>query len=92
MPFARMCCVASNFMRPAVTFEPRPTPLRMNAVRHRVMAAAQLEAKQLLRKAVKQALRQMDDADRQRQSAWQCDCPCWTLWFLTLHPCALLHE
>ena len=41
----------------------------MSAVRHRLMAVAQLEAKQLLRKSVKQALRQMDSAETQRQSA-----------------------
>jgi hypothetical protein len=40
----------------------------MQAVRHTVMAAAQLDAKQLLRKTVKQALRQMDSTDMQRQS------------------------
>ena len=42
----------------------------MSVVRPSVMAVAQLEAKQLLRKTVKQALRQMDTIELQRQSAW----------------------
>lgn len=40
----------------------------MNCVRYTVMAAAQRDAKQLLRQTVKQALRQMDNAEEQRQS------------------------
>jgi hypothetical protein len=42
----------------------------MTTVRHTLMVVAQLEAKQLLRKTVKQALRQMDSVEMQRQSAW----------------------
>lgn len=43
-------------------------PLRMQTVARQTVMAAQVEAKQLLRKTVKQALRQMDKAEQQLQS------------------------
>lgn len=85
MSIPRMCRAAADCMHPTAAVRPHCTPLRMNAVRHQVMAAAQLQAKQLLRKTVKQALRQIDDAERQRQSALQLASTCWTLYSCTLH-------
>lgn len=43
-------------------------PLRMQTVARQTVMAAHVEAKQLLRKTVKQALRQMDKAEQQLQS------------------------
>lgn len=70
MHVANAHCAATGCMRQALANRPCHSPLRMNCVRHTVMAAAQRDAKQLLRKTVKQALRQMDKAEGQRQSEW----------------------
>lgn len=67
--FVWLCASDQNCMQVFVPSGAAQQPVRMQKLARHAVMKTQLEAKQLLRKTTKQALRDMDKADQQHQCA-----------------------